>query len=186
MSAEPDLIKDAPRTAPAKRPTAKQFRFGYLIHDVSRLRRIVMDDVMRPYGITRSQWSVLSALSRSGNGGMTQVDLARLLELGKVTVGGLLERLETSGQIERRADDSDGRARRVFITEQGYETIRLMIAVASKTNKKMLRGLSAEEAKIAERVMFKIKVNLKDIHHEHELSGQASEPAVLKSSEDDL
>lgn len=117
---------------------------------------------------------------------MTQVDLARLLELGKVTVGGLLERLETSSQIERRADDSDGRARRVFITEQGYETIRLMIAVASKTNKKMLRGLSAEEAKIAERVMFKIKVNLKDIHHEHELSGQASEPAVLKSSEDDL
>lgn len=186
MTATPGMMDIEEQALPAKRPTAKQFRFGYLIHDVSRLRRIVMDDIMRPYGITRSQWSVLSALSRSGNSGMTQVDLARLLEIGKVTVGGLLERLEASGQIERRADDTDGRARRVFITETGYETIRLMVAVASKANKRMLKGLTAEEAKLAERVMFKIKLNLKDIHHEHELSGAASEPAVLKSSEDDL
>lgn len=162
----------------ARRPSAKQFRFGYLIHDVSRLRRIVMDDIMRPYGITRSQWSMLSALSRSGNSGMTQVDLARLLEIGKVTVGGLLERLETTGHIERRADSSDGRARRVFITERGYETIRLMIAVASKSNKRIMKGLTAEEAKIAERALFKIKLNLKDIHEESLLNGKSEESAA--------
>lgn len=162
----------------ARRPSAKQFRFGYLIHDVSRLRRIVMDDIMRPYDITRSQWSMLSALSRSGNSGMTQVDLARLLEIGKVTVGGLLERLETTGHIERRADSSDGRARRVFITERGYETIRLMIAVASKSNKRIMKGLTAEEAKIAERALFKIKLNLKDIHEESLLNGKSEESAA--------
>ncbi|QQV77672.1 MarR family transcriptional regulator [Sphingomonas aliaeris] len=172
---------------PVRRPSAKQFRFGYLIHDVSRLRRIIMDDIMRPYGITRSQWAMLSALSRSGNMGMTQVDLARLLEIGKVTAGGLLERMETTGHIERRADSSDGRARRVFITEQGYETIRLMIAVASKANKRIMRGVSAEEAKIAEKVMFKIKLNLKDIHEEAALNGKTEEfGSLLKSAEDDL
>lgn len=177
----------APGSDDARRPAAKQFRFGYLIHDVSRLRRIVMDDIMRPYGITRSQWSMLSALSRSGNSGMTQVDLARLLEIGKVTVGGLLERLETTGHIERRADSSDGRARRVFITEQGYDTIRLMIAVASKSNKRIMKGLTAEEAKIAERALFKIKLNLKDIHEESTLSGKPEEfGSMLKMSEDDL
>jgi hypothetical protein len=32
---------------------------------------------------------VLSALSRGGEDGMMQVDLARLLDFGKVTVGGL-------------------------------------------------------------------------------------------------
>lgn len=172
---------------PARRPSAKQFRFGYLIHDVSRLRRIIMDDIMRPYGITRSQWAMLSALSRSGNTGMTQVDLARLLEIGKVTVGGLLERMETTGHIERRADSSDGRARRVFITEQGYETIRLMIAVASKANKRIMRGVSAEEAKIAEKVLFKLKLNLKDIHEESVLNGKPEEfGSLIKSAEDDL
>lgn len=170
-----------------RRPAARKFRFGYLIHDVSRLRRIVMDDIMRPYGITRSQWSVLSALSRSGNTGMNQVDLARLLEIGKVTVGGLLERLESSGHIERRADSTDGRARRIYITEQGFETIELMIAVAGKANKRIMKGLTTEEARIAEKALFKIKLNLKDIHEENILNGRAEDAAgVLKISEDDL
>ena len=30
-------------------------RFGFLIHDVSRLRRTIADKTLRPYGITRSQ-----------------------------------------------------------------------------------------------------------------------------------
>lgn len=183
----PSDLSDYSDTASPRRPSAKQFRFGYLIHDVSRLRRIVMDDVMRPYGITRSQWSMLSALSRSGNSGMTQVDLARLLEIGKVTTGGLLERLETTGHIERRADSADGRARRVFITEQGYETIRLMVAVASKANKRIMKGLTAEEARIAEKVLFKVKLNLKDIHDESTLNGRNDEfGSMLKATEDDL
>lgn len=179
-------IGDADKSE-TRRPSAKQFRFGYLIHDVSRLRRIVMDDIMRPYGITRSQWSMLSALSRSGNSGMTQVDLARLLEIGKVTVGGLLERLEATGHIERRADSSDGRARRVFITDQGYETIRLMVAVSLKANKRIMKGLTAEESRIAEKVLFKVKMNLKDIHEESSLNGKSDEfGSLLKTSEDDL
>ena len=182
-----ESAEEANADDPARRPSAKQFRFGFLIHDVSRMRRIVMDDIMRPYGITRSQWSVLSALSRSGNSGMTQVDLARLLEIQKVTVGGLLERLEATGHIERRADASDGRARRVFITEQGFDTIGLMITVASKANKRIMKGLTAEEARIAEKVLFKIKMNLKDIHEESVLSGKPDEfGSLLKVSEDDL
>lgn len=187
MATKATSLPEGTAEDPARRPSAKQFRFGYLIHDVSRLRRIIMDDIMRPYGITRSQWAMLSALSRSGNTGMTQVDLARLLEIGKVTVGGLLERMETTGHIERRADSSDGRARRVFITEQGYETIRLMIAVASKANKRIMRGVSAEEAKIAEKVLFKLKLNLKDIHEESVLNGKPEEfGSLIKSAEDDL
>lgn len=190
MAATAKTEKPATDTGPgdeARRPTAKQFRFGYLIHDVSRLRRIVMDDIMRPYNITRSQWAMLSALSRGGNTGMTQVDLARLLEIGKVTAGGLLERLETTGHIERRADSSDGRARRVFITDQGFETIRLMIAVSLKANKRIMKGLTAEEAKIAERALFKIKLNLKDIHQENIVNGKPEDASgVIKASEEDL
>lgn len=175
------------REGSVRQPAAKQFRFGFLIHDVSRLRRIVMDDIMRPYGITRSQWSMLSALSRCGNSGMTQVDLSRLLEVGKVTVGGLLERLEATGHIERRADDSDGRARRVFITKRGYETIRLMISVASKANRRIMKGLNAEEAKLAEKLLLRVKSNLKAIHEESLLNGKPEDfGSLIKASEEDL
>ena len=167
--------KETPIERALKRPSAKQFRFGYLVHDVSRIRRTVMDQVMRPYGITRSQWSVLSALSRSGNDGMMQVDLARLMDVGKVTVGGLVDRLEASGHVERRADATDRRAKRVFITEQGFRVIRLMIAVSTKVNRRVLKGLTPAEIQTVEKALIQVKHNLKEIAEETAQSGKLEE-----------
>jgi DNA-binding MarR family transcriptional regulator len=96
-------------------------RFGFLIHDVSRLRRVVVDRALKPLGITRSQWWVLAFLSRRD--GMTQTALASDLDLTKVAVGGLLDLMETAGFVERRADHQDGRARRVFLTRAGAKTV---------------------------------------------------------------
>ena len=96
-------------------------RFGFLIHDVSRLRRVVVDRALKPLGITRSQWWVLAFLSRRD--GMTQTALAADLDLTKVAVGGLLDRIEAAGFVERRADQSDGRARRVYLTRAGAKMI---------------------------------------------------------------
>jgi DNA-binding MarR family transcriptional regulator len=96
-------------------------RFGFLIHDVSRLRRIVVDRALKPLGITRSQWWVLAFLSRRD--GMTQTALAADLDLTKVAIGGLLDRMEAAGFVERRADQSDGRARRVYLTRAGAKMV---------------------------------------------------------------
>ena len=99
-------------------------RFGFLIHDVSRLRRVAVDRALKPLGITRAQWWVLAFLSRRD--GMTQSALAADLDLTKVAVGGLLDRMEAAGFVERRADQSDGRARRVYLTRAGA---RMVIAI---------------------------------------------------------
>jgi DNA-binding MarR family transcriptional regulator len=96
-------------------------RFGFLIHDVSRLRRIVVDRSLKPLGITRSQWWVLAFLSRRD--GMKQTALASDLDLTRVAIGGLLDRLEAAGFVKRRADATDGRARRVFLTKAGARLI---------------------------------------------------------------
>ncbi|MET0546575.1 MAG: MarR family transcriptional regulator [Caulobacterales bacterium] len=182
MSSLPRRKKADAKIAPAakgvptlKRPMAKQFKFGYLVHDVSRVRRTLMDQAMRPHGVTRSQWSVLSALSRGGNDGMMQVDLARLLEVGKVTVGGLVDRLEATGHVERRADATDRRAKRVFITEQGFEVIRQMIIVASKINQRILKGVSPEELQFAEDVLIKVKNKIREILNENGERGKLVE-----------
>jgi len=96
-------------------------RFGFLIHDVSRLRRVVVDRSLKPLGITRSQWWVLAFLSRRD--GMTQTALAADLDLTKVAIGGLLDRMEDAGFVERRADRNDGRARRVYLTRAGAKMV---------------------------------------------------------------
>src|ERR1700712_2304354 len=97
-------------------------RFGFLIQDVSRFRRVVIDRVLKPLGVTRSQWWVLTFLSRRD--GLTQTALATDLELTKVAIGALLERMEASGLIERRAEDLDARMRRVYLSRAGTKLIK--------------------------------------------------------------
>ena len=98
-----------------------ELRLGFLVHDVSRLRRSTVDRALKPLGVTRSQWWVLAFLSRRD--GMTQTALAADLDLTKVAIGGLLDRMEAAGFVERRADQSDGRARRVYLTRAGAKMV---------------------------------------------------------------
>lgn len=106
---------------PVARDMNTSLRFGFLIHDVSRLRRRVVDRSLRPLGITRSQWWVLAFLSRRD--GMTQTALAADLDLTKVAIGGLLGRMEAAGFVRRRADQNDGRTRRVYVTRAGAKMV---------------------------------------------------------------
>lgn len=99
-------------------------RFGFLIHDVSRLRRMAVDRALKPMGVTRVQWWILAFLSRRD--GMTQTALAARLDLTKMAAGGLLDRMEMAGFVGRRADRSDGRARRVFLTRAGAKMVSVI------------------------------------------------------------
>ena len=109
------------RATPVTRDLNASLRFGFLIHDVSRLRRVAVDRALKPLGITRAQWWVLAFLSRRD--GMTQTALAADLDLTKVAIGGLLDRMEAAGFVERRADQNDGRARRVYLTRAGAKMV---------------------------------------------------------------
>ena len=98
-----------------------ELRLGFLVHDVSRLRRSIVDRTLKPLGVTRSQWWVLAFLSRAD--GMSQVALADELDLGKVALGGLIDRLEKTGFVSRRHDAEDRRVKRVFLTKKSQTLI---------------------------------------------------------------
>ena len=55
---------DADRRPPHEDSENWDARLGFLMHDVSRLRRIVFDEFVRPIGLTRSQWWILAQVSR--------------------------------------------------------------------------------------------------------------------------
>ena len=117
-----------------------ELRLGFLIHDVSRLRRSAFDRCLKPLSVTRSQWWVLAYLSRED--GMTQSQLAEELDLGKVAVGGLIDRLEKSGLVRRDADATDRRVNRVFLEPRSKQLIRRMRKVSHRMNEQILSGLS--------------------------------------------
>ncbi|MDE2597735.1 MAG: MarR family transcriptional regulator [Sphingomonadales bacterium] len=151
--------------APARpRKVAPQpyLRIGFLVHDVSRMRRTLFDQRLKELNITRAQWSALAALSRRESEGVIQADLARELEVGKVTIGGLIDRLEASAIVERRGDPSDRRTRRVYITDKGFEIIEQMQSIGRELNSVIMKGLTLDQIHAAEDVLHVMKVNLRE------------------------
>lgn len=142
---------------------AQQFRLGFLVHDVSRMRRTLFDQAMKPLGVTRAQWWLLANLSRQGMEGMTQTDLARVMDLGKVTIGGLIDRLEATGHVERRAQPNDRRVKLVCVTELGFRVLEDMQAIGRDLNNDIYRGLTPADVHVAEEVMHTMKENLRTL-----------------------
>jgi len=135
-----------------------EIRLGFLIHDVSRLRRVAFDRSLRPFGSTRSQWWVLAFLSRDD--GMTQTKLAEELDMGKVGLGGLIDRLEAAGLVERRPSPDDRRVKRVFLTREGRHLVARNRQLKMKMNAAILRNIPRQDREAAVRALETMKQNL--------------------------
>jgi DNA-binding MarR family transcriptional regulator len=84
-----------------------------LLHDVARMLRTRFDQYARVRGLTRAQAIILARLSRQP--GLSQNEMASICEVEPITVGRLIDRLEARGLVERRADPSDRRIRRLHL-----------------------------------------------------------------------
>lgn len=135
-----------------------QRNFGFILHDVARLLRITYDRRVKDLGLTRSQWWVLTHLYR--NDGITQSELAEILELEKPSLGRLLDRLEAKGWVRRAADPRDRRAKRVFLTDQVDAPMQVMREIAAGVREDALSGLSADDRDHFVDTLLTIKTNL--------------------------
>src|SRR5438132_9285830 len=84
-----------------------------LLYDVARQMRTRADQRARTRGMTRAQWVILAHLERQP--GLSQNELAAIVEVEPITVGRLVDRLEARGLLERRADPADRRVRRLHL-----------------------------------------------------------------------
>jgi DNA-binding MarR family transcriptional regulator len=118
----------------------------------------VVDRALKPLGVTRSQWWVLAFLSRSD--GMSQVALADELDLGKVALGQLVDRLEKTGFVTRRADGDDRRVKRIFLTKRSHALIARIRQSVSVTEKEILEKIDEADLKATVRALRGMKENL--------------------------
>ena len=134
--------------------------FGFILHDVARLLRTTYDRRVRGLGLTRSQWWVLTHLFRKD--GITQSELAEVLELEKPSLGRLLDRLEAKGWVRREVDARDRRAKRVFLTGAVETPMRVMREIAAGVREDALSGLSTADRDRFVDTLLTIKSNLMD------------------------
>ena len=82
------------------------------------------DEVLRPFGLTNGQFSLLMSLNRPGPPLMGEV--ASLLAMDRTTLTAMLKPLERRGLLTISADGKDRRGRRITLQPEG----RMLLARA--------------------------------------------------------
>lgn len=132
--------------------------FGFILNDVARMMRNIFDRRVKALGLTRSQWWVLNHLFR--NNGVTQSELADMLEIEKATLGRLLDRMESKGWIRREEHTTDRRAKCVFLTDEVEPVVKSMRAAAADLRSDALGSFDDAERERFVDMLLSIKSNL--------------------------
>jgi MarR family transcriptional regulator for hemolysin len=132
--------------------------FGFLTLDVARLMQIDFDRRISSLGITRAQWRVLLWVYRTP--GVTQSELAYTLEVQKASLGRMLDRLTDKDWIERRADISDRRIRRVHLSKEVEPLIITMRTIARELRAAAMDGIPEKEQEKFVDTLLRMKSNL--------------------------
>ena len=95
------------------------------------------------YDITPVQYAALLAIKLMPNS--DQVQIANYISYDKVTIGGVIERLQRKGLISRAVNERDKRARILNITNEGIYMISQVDAVIEQIQQDILKMLDEEE-----------------------------------------
>lgn len=144
----------------SRRPYPLRITLGFLVHDVARIRRTLLDYVLRPLGLTRAQRWMLIQLSQFGEQGISQVELAESMHVGPVSLGEKLLLLEALGYVVRTRGASDRRQKLVQLTDAGYGAMGQSTRLTQGFNAQVLAGIAPQDVQTAERVLDAMRANL--------------------------
>src|SRR5476651_1877569 len=127
----------------------------------SRLLRNYIEHRAKSRGTTRAQWIVLFRLRQQE--GLSQVDLAEVLELQPISLVRLLDRLVEHGLLERRHDPKDRRANRLFLTASGRQLVDDLDSLRDSIASDVLQDLPDAAIKTSLKTLQDIKERIKGL-----------------------
>jgi MarR family transcriptional regulator, transcriptional regulator for hemolysin len=131
---------------------------AFLLHDVARLLKKRLEQNSRGSGLTRSQWQILAYLAQ--NEGINQKGLAELLEIEPITLGRILDKLETLGLIERRPHLADRRTWLLHLVEAARPKLVQIRELGDVTHREALAGVSEDDGQCLLKTLEAMKANL--------------------------
>lgn len=131
---------------------------GWEIAETAHAVRRAFDRRAIPVGVTRAQWRVLLRLSRQP--GLRQVELAEQLDMEPITLCRIVDKLQTSGLVERRADPADRRAWRLELTDAADPLLAKLKNLATGVGHEAFDGLDPSQIETLRALLAKVRHNL--------------------------
>lgn len=117
-------------------------------HHIRRLQQIAVALFLQetePFGITPVQYAALQGVAASP--GIDQRTLARTIGLDTSTTGGVIDRLEARGLVQRNPNPDDRRVRLLTLTKDGVALLRLIAPAMLRAQQRILEPLPATQRK---------------------------------------
>jgi len=104
-----------------------------------------IQQMVKPYGITPTQYNVLRILRGAGNGGLRCSDIGERLVSSDPDITRLLGRLQKQKLIRRKRDPKDRRVIYASITTQGRNLLEEMDPIVNQSGKDVLGHMGREK-----------------------------------------
>ena len=129
-----------------------------LLNDLARAVRTEADRRARCHGMTRAQWMILAWLNRTP--GLSQRELAEILEVEPITAGRLIDRLEARDLVERRPDPDDRRIWRLHLREPALALLDTLSVQRAEMLAIVTEGITPDALDTAIAVLNQMKANM--------------------------
>jgi MarR family transcriptional regulator, lower aerobic nicotinate degradation pathway regulator len=128
---------------------------GFLLAKAYQRAFALFKEEFDPYDLTPQQFGLLAFLWLED--GLSQTELSARSQIDRSTMGGLIDRLEKEGMVERRHHPEDRRAYQVFLTVKGKSLEDELSAVANQVLRKVTAPLTDQEQTTLIRLLTKIR-----------------------------
>lgn len=116
--------------------------------------------MMKELGLHPGQIPILEILRRRD--GYSQKEIAKLLGVKPPTVTVSLQRLEKSGLLYRKQDKNDQRITRIYLTEEGRDTIQQGMRDMEQLEQSVFGNFSETELCLMRRFFMQILTNIEN------------------------
>lgn len=121
---------------------------GHLIRRMNQISTHVFSQRMQAEGrdLTPVQFAALDAII--ANPGIDQASVAARIAYDRATIGGVIDRLEQKGYVERTVSRRDRRAREVRATKLGQKEFEAILPIVEALQNDVLAGLDDPEKEL--------------------------------------
>jgi MarR family transcriptional regulator for hemolysin len=149
--------KAAQKALPAQSDPRRR-SLGVKLLVIARQARIIFDQSAEQAGVTRSEWTLIAAVSHKP--GVTQRTIASMLEVTDVQAGRLIDRLSAQGYLERRQNPDDRRAYCVYLTPAAQPVLERLGQLAAVHESEVFAGLDQKDLKTLDALLDVIYRNI--------------------------
>ena len=133
----------------------------FRMEEITRTLRQAFERRIAQSGLTRTQWRMLAYLLRCE--GVSQSELARLLDLERATIGQAIDRLEDQQLVERRPCPTDRRVWEVLLLPAAYDLVPLLRKEADWLHELTWNGLTNADVAALKTMLDRIATNISSL-----------------------